>query len=126
MSYHETLSHGPEPNQPEELFQQLEKVLTETPSTRSREMIELLIEMQRNDALAFRWDTSQGFPIAVWYPLNPNRYADWIFPMEDDFSALLAERFLIGQIEFSIRAAPSLAIEWHEKGRGERSVTRTM
>jgi hypothetical protein len=98
-----------------EACKNLENFLAETRSKRAGEMIELLVEMNRDRQLAFRWDTRNGFPIRQWYPLNGDVYADRIFPIEDDFAALLAELFLAGKIEFATRTVPPLTVEWYAK-----------
>jgi hypothetical protein len=98
-----------------EACEDLGKFLAETHSRRDRQMIELLADMRRDGALAFRWDARSGFPIRLWYPMNPDAYADRIFPIRDDFPALLAELFLLGKIEFATRTVPPLVVEWYER-----------
>jgi len=48
--------------------------------------------------------------------LNPDVYADRIFPIDDDLDALLAELFLVGKIKFSTSTVPPLTVEWYFKG----------
>jgi len=100
-----------------EACKNLEKFLAETRSKKAGEMIELLRDMHRDGVLAFRQDTRNEFSTPLWYPLNPDVYADRIFTIEDDFAALLAELFLVGKIEFATRTVPPLTVEWYAKGK---------
>lgn len=79
------------------------------PDTNDHELVELLIDMNRDDELAFRWDEFRGLPIRLWYPLSPDVYAHRTFTIERDVPSVLAELFLIRELEFSAQTAPAVS-----------------
>lgn len=81
------------------------------PHRNDHELIELLVDMNRDGTLAYRWDLRRGPLIRLWYPLNPDLYVHRISAIECDFNAAFAKLFLTGQIAFSPETEP-LEIRW--------------
>jgi len=83
------------------------------------ELMEVLRDMNRDGALAFRWDARSGLPIRLWYALTPDFYAHRMSAIEVDLAAILGELFLSGDISFSARPAPP-GVCWHLPHAGFR------
>ena len=47
----------------------LERFLDQLPTGNDYELIELLVDMNREGALSYRWDEYKGLPIRLWHPL---------------------------------------------------------
>ncbi len=92
----------------------LEKFLNQLPpSANDHELNELLVDMNRDGALDFRFDEKQGLIVGVWsFALNPNAYADRISLIERTVPALIADLFVCGEVEFFAPTAPPRAIRW--------------
>jgi hypothetical protein len=82
------------------------------PNANDHELVELLLDMNQDDALTFRWDGCRGLPTRLWCPVNPAVYAHRVLGIEPQLCVVLAELFLGREIEFSGQT-PSREIRWH-------------
>ena len=81
------------------------------PDPIDHDLVELLIDMNRDAALAFRWDECCGLPTRMWFSLNSDPYVHRIYSIDPDVASILGELFLSGEIDFVARTAPP-GIAW--------------
>ncbi len=63
------------------------------------EVNQLLRMMDRGAGLAYRMEEGGSWPARVWYSIAEGKFADWLFDVEDDCAAHVAELFLNGELD---------------------------
>ena len=103
---------------PDELKAVLARLLRSGSS--DKEILSLLSDMADLGALEHHTEMIGDVPNAIWRAgaaAVDGAFADRIFPMEDDDSALKAELFLNRDIVFSVGLAPTPHLWWHPAAR---------